>query len=137
MSGEYEKARQYALRRVSAQSYHSAMLAGLLDRKKYPPEIISKIIHDFIEKGFLNDEFWVQSYVRIHHKRQSRRQILAKLRSKGISVEDLDLPFDEETELETIKKLIETRYRTKERPKVIAALMRRGYPWDLIQAALK
>jgi regulatory protein len=143
MDDEYKRARQYALKRLAAQSYHSALLGKLLMRKEFPPEIISRVIQECRRAGFLNDTLWVENFIKSRQNRYGLPLILAQLRSKGISIEELPQEHDKDTELTAIHKLLKSRYRTRdlknyqERQKVIAALMRKGFGWEAIREAVE
>lgn len=140
-SDEYRKARQYALNRLAALPYHSTQLHKLMIKKLFNEADIKKIIQECVELGFLNDREWVESYVRGHSNSHSKRLIIAKLRSKGISLEDI--PLDQVSEKEAVQQLIKKRYRSKnlqdrnDRQKVIGSLMRKGFSYDVIKESLQ
>lgn len=147
---EYRRVKGYVLWRLSKQSYHSEQLAKLLRDRLVQSKTIEQVIEEFKEKGFLDDESWLQSFKQSQLKRYSRRLILTKLRAKGLSAEtlqgleeDWNNQINQEDELQSIRRQLQTRYRSKnlsqyqERQKVIAALIRKGYSFDQVQAVLK
>lgn len=143
---EEKQVRQYVLRRLASQHYHSQQLKKLLAGRLVSSPLIAKVIKDYMALGYLNDEMWIESFIRGHSKRHSRRAILTKLQSKGVpteQVEDLLSQFvDVEGEIQKALKLLKTRYRSKnlkdpaEKRKVIAALLRKGFPFDCVKQAL-
>ncbi|WP_068467144.1 regulatory protein RecX [Candidatus Protochlamydia phocaeensis] len=143
---EYKRVKNYVIRRLAAQSYHSEQLNKLLRERLVQPPTIQKIIQECQEWGYLNDEAWIENFVRAHQKKQGLRVILAKLQAKGLSTENLqhirEQWINPEEETLAIRRLIQTKYRSKdlsqykEKQKVFAALMRKGYPFELIQAVL-
>lgn len=140
---EYSKARNYALRRLSAQGYHSTSLANLLKERYIAPNVIHQVITYCQSIGFLNDVAWIQNFVRSHRKKMSLSLIKRKLGAKGINFEPVQFDSDHlEQERESIKHLILTKYRKKnledfkERQKVIASLMRRGFSYNEIRDCL-
>jgi regulatory protein len=97
-----------------------------------------------VSLGVIDDEAWVASFVRSQSKRCGLRIIQQKLRAKGISADTSSFAGDSPAaENEAILHLLNTRYRkkdlsqTKEKQKVIASLMRKGFAYQQIIAALQ
>jgi len=144
---EYRQAKNYTLRRLSKQSYYSGQLAKLLKEKFVQPKTIQRLVTEAQELGFLDDEAWLQMFIRSHLRRYGKRAVYTKLLGKGVSREEaqrvIEKECSSEEEAESIQHLIRTRYRSrdfsdrKEKQKVIASLMRKGFSLDLICAALK
>lgn len=142
---EYRLAKQYVLRRLSAQSYHSLQLKKLLKEKLVHSQVVDRLIGECLQCGYLDDQNWVAGFIRGHRKRMGLRAILAKLYTKGFSKEDLESIAEEwrdpNEEVEAVCHLIQTRYRSKDlkdyqqKQKVMAALARKGYSFDTIRAA--
>jgi regulatory protein len=143
---EYRRVKGYVLWRLSTQSYHSEQLAKLLRERLVQHGTIDRVLKEYQEMSFLDDDAWLQSFMRIQQKRYSLRVIVSKLHAKGLSTKTIQRVAKEwknpEEEMEAIQHLLKTRYRTKDlsqyqdRQKVIAALMRKGYTFDQIQMAL-
>ncbi len=139
---EYERVKNYTLRRLSAQHYHSGQLIKLLKERLVTGSVIEKIISECRAKGYLNDRDWINSFIRSQRKRFGLAAIWRKLQSKGVSREEIHLIQEEhaspEEELINIKHLLKTRYRSKnlnllkDRQKIIASLMRKGFALELI-----
>jgi regulatory protein len=149
---EFKGAKNFVLRRLTQKNYHSAELEKALKVRLVSPGVISQILEDFIRLGYLNDEAWLSSFVRsLRLQKFGFNSILLKLRRKGISDDVAHQVIQEikENELEegneqaSIQKLLETRYKNrdlsirKERDKVIAALVRKGYQFDDIFCVLR
>lgn len=144
---EYERVRNYVLWRLSSQNYHSAQLSKLLKERLVTARTIEMVISEFQDKGFLNDQAWIESFIRSQRKRLGLPAVMRKLQAKGISNEELrDIQAewrDPEEELRNIAKLLQTRYRSKdlsqlkEKQKVIASLMRKGFAYELIQQSIQ
>lgn len=143
---EYQRVKNYALRRLSVQGYHSFLLKKLLLERLVQPILAQKIIEELSALGYLDDQAWLESFMRSQLKRYGVRAIMAKLQAKGFSSEYVQKiaqqwrnPIDEQ---QTIERLLQTRYRSKDikqfkdKQKIIASLLRKGYPFDSIQAAL-
>lgn len=143
---EYRRVKGYVLWRLSKQSYHSEQLAKLLRDRLVQDHTIDRVIQEYRDLGFLDDESWMQNFMRVQQKRYSLPFILSKLYAKGFSSETIQRLSNEwknpEEELQAIQHLIKTRYRSKDlkepksRQKVIASLARKGYAFDQIQTAL-
>lgn len=143
---EYKGAKHFLLKRLSQQSYHSAQMEKLLHTRLVQSPTIQKLIADGKNWGYLNDETWLETFIQGHLKRYSMRMITLKLQSKGISkntikdaLQQFDLP---EQESRNVLQLLSTRYKTKnlqdfkQKQKVIASLLRKGYGFDSIHQAL-
>ncbi len=143
---EYRRVKGYVLWRLSSQSYHSEQLAKLLRDRLVQNKTIERVLQDYREIGFLDDELWLQSFMRIQQRRYGLRFILNKLYAKGLSSETIQRLAKEwqnpEEEIQAIQHLLKTRYRTKDltqyksRQKVVAALVRKGYSFEQVKIAL-
>jgi regulatory protein len=144
---EYRRVKGYILWRLSSQSYHSEQLSKLLRERLVQKKTIDRVIQEYKKMGFLDDASWVQNFMSSHQKRHSLRFLLTKLKDKGLSSDSLKLVEIEwknpEEELQTIQHLLQTRYRSKDlshyptKQKVTAALVRKGYTFDQVQAAMQ
>ena len=143
---EYRCVKNYVLRRLSMQSYHSVQLIKSLEDRLARSTTIERVIQECISWGYLNDQAWLDSFMRVHIKRHSMRAISFKLQSKGIArsciqelMEAWHNPAEEE---QALQHLLRTRYGKKdlndykEKQKVIGALVRKGYSFELIRSAL-
>lgn len=129
------------------QAVLSHQLAAALRRRLFSEETIERIVQELTALGVLNDEEWTASFVRFQSRRKmGPRAIAQKLASKGVRGESLDKAVEEARlggdQKETILQLLETRYckrnlsDPKERKKVIASLVRRGFDLPLIFSTL-
>lgn len=144
---EYKEARQYAIRRLAAKSYSSGELAQLFKRRLIPEDIAQRVIEEFQRLGYINDTEWIASFVRSQWARNTGpKAIVMKLRAKGVSedvAEDaVQKVSNGDAQQEKIRGLISTKYRTrdlsdfKDRQKVIASLLRKGFDYEDVAAAL-
>lgn len=135
-----KKARDYALWLLSRQAYPSMKLKRKLLSKGYTQETVEQVLHYCIDRGYLCDLSWSESFVRVQQaKKYGPSTIRQKLYMQGISKDLVDQVLQEVPKgLEQIKYLLETRYRnknledSKERQKVIQSLLRRGYEYQEI-----
>lgn len=145
---EYRLAKKYALRRLSAQSLPAAGLAKALKQRSVSEEIIERLIAEFCHLGYINDIEWIDSYVRGQQSRKKGPKAIAyKLAEKGISTQQAEEVLKRvsgiEQQKEMIINLLSTRYKSKnlsdfkEKQKVIAALVRRGFDLSAILDCIK
>ena len=143
---EYKRGKNYLLRRLTAQSYHSLQLEKLMLERLIHPKIVTKLIAEALTWGIMDDQAWIESFVRSQKKRNGLPLILAKLKMKGFTpdlLQKIKKEFtDPETEEREIEHLLKTKYKSKDvsqfaiKQKVIASLMRRGFSYSSIQGAL-
>lgn len=144
---EYKRAKHYLLRRLQAQSYHSVLLRTLLIDRLISPTLVARLLQEANDWGLLDDQAWLDSFMRSQKKRRGLPLILAKLRLKGFNNEQLQKLQEEYADPQAdegaIRHLLKTKYRSKDlsqyaiKQKVIASLMRRGYAYTTIQNAMK
>lgn len=138
---EYRSAKRYAIWRLSKQSYHSCTLSQMLRDRLVQEDTIARLIDELITQGVVDDDAWIAHFIRCQSKRYGPRKIEEKLRSKGIAVDKKEL-LKEAATADVISQLLNTRYRHKdltqhkERDKVIAALMRKGFTYDQIKRTM-
>lgn len=144
---EVQMAKRYALKRLSLQSLLSDTLARSLKEKLVSRQAVDAVIGELNTLGWLNDKEWTASFVRGQSSRKvGPRAIARKLASKGVRGERLETAlaeaWDEGDQGEQIASLLKGKYRTrdlsdfKERQKVIASLVRRGFELPVILSTL-
>lgn len=128
------KAKAFSL--LAKRAYFSKELERKLLEKGYPHQEIATLLQELREKGWLNDEELANRFVeRCREKGYGARMIAFKLREKAGEVA---IPIEESKE--AALQLIQKKYRRdlpEKRDKVIAALLRRGFSYDLIKTLLK
>lgn len=144
---EFQQGRLYALRRITKQALPKKSLARSLNLRAVTPDTIQRILADFEARGYLNDTEWTRSFVRQQlAKKVGPRVIAQKLSFKGIGRDEIDSALAQEGsngQREALTSLLATKYRQKnlndykERGKVIAALMRRGFDLEEITSVIK
>lgn len=140
---EYRQAKYYAIKRLSLLSLPSAKLIRSLKERLISEPIILRLINELSEAGYINDQEWTASFVRVQSQRNiGPRAIAGKLASKGMSStyakELLRESQTEEKQRSAVKQLLATRYRMRnlkdfrEKKKVVASLIRRGFDFSLV-----
>ncbi|MEI8365282.1 MAG: RecX family transcriptional regulator [Parachlamydiaceae bacterium] len=140
---EYRRAKHSALRRLSMQAMLSNQLAIFLQKRQFTQEVIERVIKDLTTLELLNDTEWSASFVRSQSRRKlGPRAIAQKLARKGVRGESLEKAiegsWDASEQKAMIHQLLQTRFSKrdlsdpKERKKVAASLVRRGFDLSLI-----
>lgn len=135
------RARERCLNLLSRRNMTELELRNKLRDSYYPAEIIEDTIERLIRGHLLDDEFYADNYVEIHHKKKSTRQIQRELVEKGIDKETVsrimeDNPVDEE---QNIRRIMERKHfdaddaSPEERMKICGYLLRKGYDYDKIR----
>lgn len=143
---DYRKAKVYALKRLSSKAYLSKELRESMLRKEFLPEHIERILSECRELGYLNDEEWLNAFVRGQiSKKRGPKAIAAKLFQKGFPRDKIQEVVTEikgsDSPADGIRQLLQTKYKNKnlkdyrEKQKVIASLARRGYDFEDILKA--
>lgn len=139
---EFQKAKLYAYRKLAQQSLCSYTLEKMLKERRVSGHVIREVAAHLQEMGYLNDEEWIEGFVEGLKKKFGARAIVQKCLAKGIP-EEAARPFLQDLgEKEAIEKLLQTKYcrrdlsNRKEREKVIASLMRKGFSFEAIRQSL-
>lgn len=139
---EYALAKKYALKRLSIQAMLSTRLSRSLKERLVSAMAIEKVIAYLQEIGLINDKEWIDSFVRVQTARRiGPRAIAQKLAAKGVRTEVRAFQ-DADAQRASIDYLLKTRYArrnlkdSKERQKVVASLVRRGFDLSVILKVL-
>jgi regulatory protein len=148
LTGSATEARSYALRLLRYRGRSEKELRDRLKKKGYPPEAIDAVVQYLGESGFIDDRVVAENLKRqaMTNRHLGFEGARRFMRQRGIPREIIDavLGYDEQTELLQARKLIDKKQRSSEKypePKrtrsLIAFLMRKGYPLQVIRKALK
>lgn len=139
---EYQGAKAFVFKRLSLKPYLTSELERCLEERLVSTETIQRIIAECARHGFLNDQEWLENYVRrLITRNQGPMAIVMKLKAKGISqkVAESLLEGFETDHKQRIQHLLDTRYRNRDlsdfhtREKVIASLIRKGFSFSDIK----
>ena len=145
---EYRQTKNYALRRLALQGMLSSALATSLKERLVSEKVIHQVIQELVSLGFINDQEWTASFVRSQTNRKvGPRAIAQKLANKGVRGERLEQALEKSWSVADQKTLIlqllNTRYSRrnlvdfKEKQKVVASLVRKGFDVSVILSCLK
>lgn len=138
------RAWQLLLDYLARQEHSKLECNNYLKRHQFHPSIIESCIRQATEKNFLNDNRFAGLYIQsLFERGKSRRQIIVKLKEKGITEaiyeELLEELADPAAQRELLKEQIEAlKYRHRElappkrREKVFSSLYRKGFSLDEI-----
>lgn len=144
---EYKGAKNYAIKRLSIKSQPTTEMDKALKERLVPENIREKIINEFTQFGYINDEEWIDGFIRVQLiKKMGPKAIYQKLKVKGIPNElitqFLEKHSSSETQQAQIKQLLSTRYKScdltdyKQKQKVIASLLRKGFDFEAVRNTL-
>lgn len=146
---EYQEAKQYLFRLLSRRLYSSTEVKKKLTDRGYDPELIKKVITEFLNQGWLDDtQFatqWVESRLRFKPRGISliRRELMLKGIEKEIIEEVLSKHIDSESEyklalaaLNKKKNYTAEKDPFKRKRKIYAYLARKGFNLEIIEQAM-
>ena len=138
-----------AMNLLQKKDYTEKQLHDKLSEGLYPREIIDDAIHYVKAYHYLDDERYARDYITYHMSIRSKNRIIQDLSGKGISkdifmpiVEELYVEEDSDVELDQIKKLLIKKHfdpeltEYKEKQKIMAFLMRKGFQMSDIRRAM-
>lgn len=109
----------------------------------YPDEAINQAIAWAKEKHYVDDERYIENYIRYRSGGKSRKQIQFNLIQKGLpkdliqrKLEDFVVDEEAQIEAELKRKHYSSDMDEKEKQKIIASLARKGYSWSTISHIL-
>ncbi len=120
---------------LSRRAHFTKELREKLRQRGYPLKEIEPLLQQLTELGYLDDKELAKSLIeKLRRKGYGAKVIAYKLFEKAGS---LNIEIEESDE--GLERLIQTRYLKdllENREKVIRALLRRGYPYSLIEKHL-
>ena len=140
-----EAAKKRALWLLDKRDYSRAELLKKLTEKGYAEETAAAAVDRLAELGFVDDARYAPIVVRHYAaKGYGARRIQTELQRRGIPKELWDAAMEEmPSQDESVDKLLRSRLRGAEitdraaLKRAADALLRRGYAWDEINAAVE
>lgn len=125
----------------------SAQIRLKLRQGLYPPEVIDDALSFLERHRFVDDRRYAETYAEELKGKKSRREIIAKLKERGISGSDIQEVLENlepEDEYAACEKALRGRLGRKarelndaEKQKAYAFLARKGYAFDAIEHAFR
>ena len=111
------------------------------ERPGVSQEIADRVYDRLEQKGYLNDENFARYWVENRNTRKgiSKRKLIAELRTKGVDsvVIEQALQNSPREEKDDLRNILEKkRHKYDDEQKLIAYLMRQGFPYDAVRDAL-
>lgn len=111
------------------------------ERPGVSQEIADRVYDRLAQKGYLNDENFARYWVENRNTRKgiSKRKLIAELRTKGVDsvVIEQALQNSPREEKDDLRNILEKkRHKYDDEQKLIAYLMRQGFPYDAVRDAL-
>jgi regulatory protein len=144
------KIRDSAFRFLARRLHSTAELNNKLLKKKYPTELVEKVLIDLRDKNYLNDDEFTKAFIaeRIKSKRIGTNRLWAELFKRGIDRKnaqkyldavDRDIYLDNALIVASKKLLALKRKETDSRKissKLFFFLMSKGYESDVARSVL-
>ncbi|HPM04474.1 MAG TPA: RecX family transcriptional regulator [Candidatus Cloacimonas sp.] len=141
------QARQQLLKYLAEREHSSLQCREYLKRKSYPDDLVNRLIIEFTDRKYIDDERFAQLLIySLIERGKSKSHIIQKLKEnelpasvwETILASSFDPVQNSENLYEQVLKL-RLRYgelpEYKQKDKVFASLMRKGYDLDDIHAA--
>lgn len=145
-----KRAKLRCMNLLKQRDYTESELCRKLESGGYPEEVIQTALDYVKSYGYVDDEAYVRKYIDTYRDRKSMLRIETDLLKKGIHrdtvrnvCEKMDFSDGEDAELLQIQALLVKKgYREddctpKQRRKLYAFLVRRGYPASKIAQCMK
>ncbi len=144
-----KRAKLRAMNLLQKKTYTEKQLRDKLKEGYYPEEIIEDTMEYVKSFHYINDYQYVTDYIEYHSANKSIRQIEQDLYRKGIDKEtfrralsDWEADGGSQDELDMLYELLEKRHYSsecdkKEKQKIYAFLLRKGYGSESIMKAMR
>ena len=141
-----KRAKLRAMHLLNAMPRTEQQLREKLMQGEYPEDVIEVAVSYVKSFGYINDEAYIRNFIISRKNRKSKREIVMLLGQKGLRGELVDNiveeMYAEESELSTIKEIMRKKrwnpseMEEKEKQKMLAYLMRKGFSYEEIRRAL-
>ncbi len=144
-----KRAKLRAMNLLQKRAYTEKQLVDKLKEGYYSPQIVEEAIRYVKSFGYVNDYQYAMDYLNCYAERKALNQIKMNLLNKGISKEQLQeamIKWEEsgnvQDEYSMIKQILEKKgydseCDAKEKRRIYAFLLRRGYSAECIQEAMR
>ena len=145
---QYQNAYQKALHFLNYKLRTTKEVYEKLEKLEVSDEVINQVLQQLMDHGFVNDQFYAESYVRENFALQKKgpKAVAFELKKKGVNdsvVQKALEKFDEETQLnqaiEIAQKYVDRQGNASVKTvkqKVYGFLMQRGYDLDIVQSVI-
>ncbi|MEO0079149.1 MAG: RecX family transcriptional regulator [candidate division WOR-3 bacterium] len=140
------KCQDYALLLLSYRARTKAELAGRLERKGYPKEVVSAVVGRLEELGLLDDAAFARAFTedRINIGHKGKWRVRAELMKRGVDRKEIEAALKEAPDETEAARMVVQHYQSRYRrldPKtrkrrLYGLLARRGFSTETIQTVL-
>lgn len=140
-----KRAKLRAMHLLNAMPRTEQQLREKLAQNGYPGDIIEAAVQYVKSYGYINDDVYIRNFVLGKQNSKSRREIKLLLEQKGLKGESVDFILEEmyaeKSEAEVIKEIMRKKHwepsemEPKEKQKMLAYLMRKGFSYEEIRRA--
>lgn len=139
-----QKAKNKAIALLQYMNRTEQELRQKLKMYLYPSDVIEQVIAYLYDYNYLDDERYVECFIRCNKNNHSRRWMERKLVQKGIALNGIQQYFEDDySEENVLRKALEKKMRgkridsQKEKEKVMAYLFRQGFSINGVRQVLK
>lgn len=145
-----KRAKMRCMNLLQERDYTRAGLADKLAQGFYPEPVIEEALEYVASYHYIDDVRYGKSYIHYNHERKSKRTIEQDLMRKGVSKQDIETAWrqwqeegnEQDEEEQILKLLAKKKYNPvskdpKERQKIYAFFMRKGFSMDIVNKAMK
>ena len=145
---QYQNAYQKALHFLNFKLRTAKEVYEKLEKLEVSDEVINQVLQQLMDHGFVNDQFYAESYVRENFALQKKgpKAVMFELKKKGVNdsiIQKALAEFDEATQLDQAIKIAQ-KYVDRQgnapvktvKQKVYGFLMQRGYDLDIVQSVI-
>ena len=137
---EINRAKEVALGLIEKKMYTAQELKKKLKEKGFLPIVFDEVCESLSGYGYVDDRLFAKSYC-IDNRRRSKKDLMFKLKNKGVSDDDIREQLDEinpETERENCrfwaqKFLKSSAHKPNLKQKLLAHLSSKGFGFDIIR----
>ena len=142
-----KRAKLRAMHLLNDMARTEAQLRQKLKQNGYPEDVVDAATAYVKSFGYINDEAYIQNFVESKRGKKSRKEIYALLGQKGLDMETveevLDKVYEEHSDREAIREILRKKHwnpeeaDVKERQKIYACLVRKGFRYDDIRQVIQ
>lgn len=145
---QYQNVYQKALHFLNFKLRTAKEVYEKLEKLEVSDEVINQVLQQLMDHGFINDQFYAESYVRENFALQKKgpKAVAFELKKKGVNdfiIQKALAEFDEATQLEQAIEIAQ-KYVDRQgnapvktvKQKVYGFLMQRGYDLDIVQSVI-
>ena len=145
---QYQNVYQKALHFLNFKLRTAKEVYEKLEKLEVSDEVINQVLQQLMDHGFVNDQFYAESYVRENFALQKKgpKAVAFELKKKGVNdtiIQKALAEFDEVTQLDQAIEIAQ-KYVDRQgnapvktvKQKVYGFLMQRGYDLDIVQSVI-